>query len=61
MKFENILREQRTESLNNQQNTAVLDESEAIPLSAHKNFDIAIVYGPNSKAKIKAISDLNAN
>lgn len=59
-KFENILKEQRRENLD-QQGTSVLEDSEAIPLSAHKNFDIAIVYGHNSKVKTKAISDLTAD
>ena len=29
-------------------------------MAAHKNFDVAIVYGPNSKTKPKAISQLAA-
>jgi hypothetical protein len=44
-----------------QQNSALLDDSEAIPTSTHKNYDVAIVYGPNSKVKAKAISDLTAD
>lgn len=32
-----------------------------IPMSAHKNFDVALVYGSNSKVKPKAIADLTAD
>jgi len=32
-----------------------------IPPAAHKNYDVVIIYGPNSKAKSKAISDLRAD
>lgn len=39
----------------------MLDEHEKIPYSAHKNYDVAIVYGPNGKIKPKAISDLSSD
>lgn len=61
LKFENILKEQRRDNFNEQPSAGSLGDSEAIPLSTHKNFDIAIVYGPNSKVKTKAISDLSAD
>lgn len=61
LKFENILKQQRKDNLELQQNATLFDDSEAIPISAHKNYDVAIVYGPNSKVKPKAISDLNAD
>jgi hypothetical protein len=32
-----------------------------IPPSAHKNYDVVIIYGTNSKVKSKAISDLKAD
>jgi hypothetical protein len=60
-KFENILKEQRRDNIEMQQSSSVLEDSEAIPLSTHKNFDIAVVYGHNTKAKTKAISDLTAD
>lgn len=31
-----------------------------IPSAAHKNYDVVIIFGPNSKVRSKAISDLKA-
>lgn len=42
------------------QNSNALSERELIPISTHKNYDVAIIYGPNSKTKVNAISDLGA-
>lgn len=39
----------------------MFEDNERIPISAHKNYDVSIVYGSNSKVKAKAISDLNAD
>ena len=61
LKFENILKEQRRDNFDAQQNGGNFDENESIPISSHRNFDIAIVYGPNSKLRPRAISDLNAD
>lgn len=44
-----------------QQNAALLDEAETIPPAAHKSFDVAIVYGPNSKTHPRSITDLTAD
>jgi hypothetical protein len=41
-------------------NPALLEDTEVIPPSVHKNYDVAIVYGPNSKAKSKSISELKS-
>jgi len=42
------------------QNPVHYNPNEAIPISAHKNYDVAIIYGPNSKSKPKAISQLTS-
>ena len=53
------MKEQRRDNLENQ-NASMFEDNERIPISAHKNYDVSIVYGSNSKVKAKAISDLNA-
>ena len=42
------------------QSSSLIDSNEKIPFSAHKNFDVAIVYGVNGKVKPRAISDLKS-
>ncbi|CAM6001738.1 unnamed protein product [Sphagnum balticum] len=42
------------------QNPVLLGESEAIPVSSHKNYEVSLVYGAETKAKAQAISDLRA-
>lgn len=54
------MKEQRRDNLENQ-NASMFEDNERIPISAHKNYDVSIVYGSNSKVKAKAISDLNAD
>ncbi len=54
------MKEQRRDNLENQ-NASMFEDNERIPISAHKNYDVSIVYGSNSKVKAKAISDLNVD
>jgi len=42
------------------QSPLLTDDNEKIPLSAHKNYDVAIIYGATGKVKPKAISDLKS-
>lgn len=41
--------------------SSINDGNERIPYSTHKNYDVAIVYGLNGKAKPKAIADLKSD
>ena len=59
-RFESILKEQRRDNLESQNPTA-FEQNEMIPFAAHKNFDVALVYGPNAKIKAKAIANLTAD
>lgn len=43
------------------QNPNMLEENEMIPIASHKSYDVAIVYGNNSKVHPKAISDLSSD